>query len=335
MNEYTDSFLHLPGTAEEQNWLREHLEVLSVKERIALAAAVQRSPPAAMAEAVNHVLTLDHYDVYPASNYAALGEFYLLDNHVPQDQRQFFDKAALGQWYADENPGLFIGSSYVVCPTQDRGPYDGEHLPADAEHPGWSVRLKLASAAVPEGVWIKLPDYDIDNEGYANEVQMALDELQVQKLDECTLLESRCVLPCIGDLAGQYDSLLELIYDGQDLGYILDEHGQGSPDFLERYFAALEYEGCRRLRDAVELAGRLNDYDIVNVDTFLDNATREVNSKMWMPKEETAKYCFDYVAYASALAERQGYRLTNDGRNYIRERDSPALEQQPTGMTMQ
>lgn len=60
MNEYADLLL-LPGTTAEQKWLREHLEVLSVKERIALAAAVQRSPPAAMAEAVNHVLTLGNH----------------------------------------------------------------------------------------------------------------------------------------------------------------------------------------------------------------------------------------------------------------------------------
>lgn len=335
MNENAESMLHLPGTVEEQNWLREHLEVLGVREGIILAAAMQRSPPASMADAVNHVLTLDDYDVCPANSYEALGEFYLWDNRVPEDQRQFFDKTGLGQWYEEKRPGAFIGSCYVVYPQKDRTPYDGQRLPADIEHPGWSVRLKLASESVPEGVWVKLPAYCRGDEDYPDEIQMALDKLQVKKFDECILQEDRCVLPGVRDLTLQYGSLADLIYDGQDLGYILDERGQGSPDFLERYLAALEYEGCSRLGDAVNIAGELSAYDIIRVDTFLDNAMRELSQRAWMPNEEGVKNCFDYGAYAAALAEQQGYRLTDDGRNYIRMRDSPALEQQPGGTTMQ
>ena len=47
------------------------------------------------------------------------------------------------------------------------------------------------------------------------------------------------------------------------------------------------------------------------------------------------KGCFDYMAYAASMAEKQGYCLTDDGQNYIRKRDSPQLEQQQGGMTMQ
>lgn len=35
---HDEMLLHLPGTAEERKWLEKHLEVLSVKERIALTA---------------------------------------------------------------------------------------------------------------------------------------------------------------------------------------------------------------------------------------------------------------------------------------------------------
>ena len=53
MNEYAESILHLPGTAEEKQWLTEHLEVLSVRERIILSAAMAREPPQDMTGAGN------------------------------------------------------------------------------------------------------------------------------------------------------------------------------------------------------------------------------------------------------------------------------------------
>lgn len=97
MNKYAESILCLHGTAEEKTWLREHLDVLSAAESDTLAAAMERSPPATMADAVNHLLTLDAYDVYNAGSYEALGEFYLREQCVPQEQQAFFDKSALGQ----------------------------------------------------------------------------------------------------------------------------------------------------------------------------------------------------------------------------------------------
>ena len=77
MNEYAESILHLPGTAEEKQWLAERLEVLSVRERIILSAAMAREPPQDMAAAVNCLLSLDEYEVRGhVGNYADLGELF-------------------------------------------------------------------------------------------------------------------------------------------------------------------------------------------------------------------------------------------------------------------
>ena len=336
MNGYAESILRLPGTPEEKVWLEKRLEVLSAKEEIILPAAAAFSQPETMTDAINRLLTLNDYDIYPANSYESLGEYYLWAKCVPQDQQQFFDKDALGQWYEDEHPGLFVGSWYVAYPKHGPAmPYDGEHLPADTESLDWSVRLKLASDAVPDGVWLKLPDYQDINDGKPDEIRIALDELRVETIQECTLLEARCVLPCVQDLAGQYDNLADLIYDGQNLGFILDERGQGSPGYLDKFFAVLEHESCQRLSDAVNIAGELQNYDVISVDTFLDNAMQKLSGQEWAKGGEGAKNCFDYVAYATALAEQQGYQMTDDSQYYIRKRDSPELEQQPTGMTMQ
>ena len=59
---YEEIILGLPGTAAERQWLTEHLEVLSVKERIALTAAMAREPPQDMAGAVNCLLSLEWYE---------------------------------------------------------------------------------------------------------------------------------------------------------------------------------------------------------------------------------------------------------------------------------
>lgn len=201
MNEYAESLLKLPGTAEEKEWLEARLEMLSVKEGIVLAAAVERSPPTNMMDAVNHLLTLERYDVVPAGSYEQLGEFYLWDQCVSQEQRPYFDKSALGQWYEDEHPGLFVGNCYVAYPDKViPASYGGQELPADFELLDWSVRLRLASEQVPEGVWVRLPDHEsaVDKPG---EISLALGELKVSMIDECTLLEARCVLPSVRGLA--------------------------------------------------------------------------------------------------------------------------------------
>ncbi len=331
---YDETILCLPGTAEEKQWLAEHLEVLSVRERTILSAAMAREPPQDMAGAVNCLLSLDEYEVRGhVGSYTALGEFSLFEQCVPQDQQAYFDLTALGYAYEDQHPGLFIGNCYVEYPaSQSVMLYDGGELP---EAEGWSVRLKLASEAVPAGVWVKLPDYNEVNNDGPGEIRLALDELRVKTIQECTLLDAQCVLPCVQNLAGQYDNLADLVYDGQELGILLDKRGQGSPDFLERFSAALELESCRRLYDALNIASSLNGYDYISKDRFLDKVTEEVNGQEWAKGGDAVKGCFDYAAYAAALAEQQGYQTTADGLNYIRKRDSPVLEQQQGGMIMQ
>ena len=331
---YDETILCLPGTAEEKQWLAEHLEVLSVRERTILSAAMAREPPQDMAGAVNCLLSLDEYEVRGhVGSYTALGEFSLFEQCVPQDQQAYFDLTALGYAYEDQHPGLFIGNCYVEYPaSQSVMLYDGGELP---EAEGWSVRLKLASEAMPAGVWVKLPDYNEVNNDGPGEIRLALDELRVKTIQECTLLDARCVLPCVQNLAGQYDNLADLVYDGQELGILLDKRGQGSPDFLERFSAALELESCRHLYDALNIASSLSGYDYISKDRFLDKVTEEVNGQEWAKGGDAVKGCFDYAAYAAALAEQQGYQTTADGLNYIRKRDSPVLEQQQGGMIMQ
>jgi hypothetical protein len=102
---YEEIILGLPGTAAERQWLTEHLEVLSVRERTALSAAMSRQPPQDMAGAVNCLLSLDDYEVRGhVGSYEELGEYLLFEECVPLDQQAYFDLSALGRMYEDHTP---------------------------------------------------------------------------------------------------------------------------------------------------------------------------------------------------------------------------------------
>jgi len=327
----------LPGTVQEQVWVQERLDTLSVREGIALTAATAWHPPETLADAINHLRSLDSCDVYfPAGSYAQLGELYMRrETRIPEDAIPYVNLSLLGQQYEDDNPGLFVGDCYAVYP-RDSGPcYDGSHLPTDD---GWSVKAKLSSPAVPEGVWLRLPDHDGNMAENSSEVNLALDALQVKSLEDCKLLEARCVLPEAGNLMEQYDSVTELVRDGDALGFIMEEQGQGEPYWLEKFAAALEYEGCRSLKFALDISQNLHCYDWVPSGDLAISA-EGLLLDAGVPKDIIHSGCIDLSGYKAYLLEASGYMqasgetgyLLRNGQEFIREYTAP----EQGGMTMQ
>ena len=116
-----EEFAHLtalPGTPQERAWLKERLETISVREGIALAAALAREPPGSAGDAVNRLLALEDSEIcFPAGSYEQLGEFYLRrEAGLPEDALPYADLEALGRQYEEEHPGLFLGQCYAVYP---------------------------------------------------------------------------------------------------------------------------------------------------------------------------------------------------------------------------
>lgn len=67
--------------ANVEGWLLENMETLSVREGTILSAALERRPPDSMENVINHVLSLDEYEVrYRAGNYEQLGAFRLRED---------------------------------------------------------------------------------------------------------------------------------------------------------------------------------------------------------------------------------------------------------------
>ncbi len=343
LNEF-DYLAQLPGEGRGQDWIRMRLGTLSVREGIVLAAVAQANPPEDAAQAINQLQSLDEYRVLlDAGSYEALGRRYLLnDTAMPMEALAFADLESVGRQYEDKHPGLFIGSDYVQYPDTPPVPVyqPGMALPADD---GWSVKLKIASPTVPEGVWMRIPGPLEDGCEDAVEEAVALRELRVRRWDECSLVDARCVLPEAGDLMAQYSgNAADLICDGVQLGFVLDEKGQGSPRFMHRYAAALALEGCHDLRLALDISQNLNCYD------WMQRADLEASGMALLMDKGVSEELIrasgiDLAGYKAHLLEQEGYTPTPDGWGYIRRNanefcyqfSTPAQPQEEPGMAMQ
>lgn len=322
--------LELPGTPQEQAWLEERLETLSVREKYVLAAVLMRTQPRDAEEAIDCLNSLEDYDVCPAGSYKELGRFSLKRLKVPEDVLPHVDLEELGHFFEDQHPGLFIGNCYVAYPKQSSPPIRQENGAPLLWDDSWSVKLKLASPAVPEGVWLRLPDYALDTDYGVGEFAMVLHQLEVNSLDDCTLLDAQCILPEAGDLTEQYRSVSELARDGNNLGHIMDEQGQGEPHWLEKFAAALEYEDCRTLRFALDISQNMHCYEWISSEGLADFAANHLRDE-GVPEELIQSGIIDLDDYAEDLLETSGYMeasgetgyLIRNGREFIRDFTAP------------
>ena len=317
MNEF-DDLLQLSVEEQEHRWLQERLATLSVRESVALTAATLRSQPQNAVDAINCLQSLDHYRVHiNTGNYEALGHAYLRnETQMPKSALPFVDLEQTGRYYEDKHPGLFVGNCYVEYPkTAPQPVYHGQGSPLPEDN-DWSVKVKIASDAVPEGVWLRLPGWESCGDESSVDEELALQELKARNWNDCTLLDARCILPQAGNLMEQYDNVADLIYDGISLGFVLDEHGQGSPDFMERYTAALELEHCRTLRLALDISQNLKCYDWVPC-ADLEESARGLLLDAGVSEELIHACGIDLAGYKAYLLESDGYTPSADG-SYIR-----------------
>ena len=325
----------------ERQWILNRLETLSVKDQAQRAAAilsrgqlkalsekagderelaVRKMDPNTARDAVNLLLALPDYEVIcPAGSYEQLGEYYLRYEAGQPDLIPYANLEQIGWNYEDSHLGIFVGDCFVVLPRQEpKQFYDGSNLDRLPDT-DWSLRLKLASPAVPEGVWLCLPDSTIDEKGRMDEIRLALRELQVQTLQECSLLDVRCSLPELSIGLDEYQDLADLIYDGNDLGYVLQEQGQGEQHFLEKFRAALEYEHCHDLKLALDIASNLNCYDYcptTETGRFGEEVLQKQGDTVF--RDPVLQGSIDLKVYGEAQLEQQGYLLNTAETGYIR-----------------
>jgi hypothetical protein len=99
-------------------------------------------------------------------------------------------------------------------------------------------------------------------------------------------------------------------------------------NFMELYAGALEYEDCRTLAEALDIAEGLNRYEIIPDVSLREYAEQELK-KQGVALPESIAASFHYEEYAAALLERRGFLLTRDESAYVGK-----VGQTFSGMTM-
>ena len=190
---------------------------------------------------------------------------------------------------------------------------------------------------------MRLPGLDEYGDESSTEEALVLRELRVKRWNECALVDAQCILPEAGDLMAQYSgNVADLLYDGVQLGFVLEQKGQGSPHFMERYAAALALEGCHDLRLALDISQNLNCYD------WMQRADLEASGMALLMDKGVSEELIrasgiDLAGYKAHLLEQEGYTPTPDGWGYIRRNanefcyqfSTPAQPQEEPGMAMQ
>ena len=316
MNDF-DYLLQLPGEEREREWIRARLETLTARENILLTAATQKQSPQNTVEAINQIESLVLY--WAACNTGSLeqlGEYYMKECcKMPEAALPFTDLTKVGSYFADRNPGQFIGDFYVTDPEFTSKPaYHGpsDPLPDDGV---WGFKLKLASPAVPEGVWMRLPGMDCAGNIVFIEEDVTKHVLQVQDWDECSLLDAQCILPGISaqDLMERYGSTAELVEDSFSLSRAL-LYEWTSPS--ARYTAALELENCHDLKLALDIFHNLDCYDWVPLAEQKTLAQKALTDAR-IPEELIASGAIDLDRYGAQMLKEQGYTLAADESGYI------------------
>lgn len=304
----------LPGTVEEMRFLTARFETMSVRERNLLEGASRLQSIENAADMINLTEQLHCFFYYHgATNEGKLGRYFAeYREKVSPDQMSFLNLEHWGRDLREQHGGVFVSGGFVEQISPCTQVYNGKNL--DRLSGGEAaVQLKLASSHCPDGIWLTLPDYKI-NTGEPDEMAVAMDELGITGWDQAVLLEAKCCLGNISDLSEQYGALEQLIRDGNNLGYVLDERGQGMPCFEERFKAAMELEDCTRLNHALDISQNLGCYDFIPETAQWEQYGRYLADKDGMVNQNSAasRY-FDYSAYCALEVGRLGLQACSYG----------------------
>ncbi|MDD3229970.1 MAG: hypothetical protein PHE09_12245 [Oscillospiraceae bacterium] len=339
---YPYPWKELPGTPEEMAFLERRFAEMSVREGYLLEGASRLQSIDNAADLVNLTEQLDNFEFfYSAVEDSTLGHYYAkYREKATAEQMPYLDLKRWGADLRDRYGGGFVSGGYVEQSSPCRKIYNGNNL--DQMTGGnWSVKLKLATNNRSEGVWVKLPDHEIHT-GEPDELAVALGELVplgFNKLRFAALLEAKCCLDNITNLAEQYDSLEQLVQDSNNLGYVLEEHGQGMICFEERFRAAMELEGCTRLDEALDISQNLRCYDFVPAQQHWEKFGEDLARKRKLVEHGTdAEIYFNYATYCKDEINRLGLKpcvhgyIARNSQEFICEFSRPPLGQ---GLSMQ
>ena len=306
MKKLENLLLDLDENQEELEYLQDRFKEMSVRERYILEGAVELNKVNNTADLINLTEQLYRFDYYHSvADEKSLGEYVAkYKEHARDEALKFINTEKLGREYHEDFQGTFTDKGYVIQRGIINQIYDGRNID-ELSKGDWAVKLKLSSKYDHDGVWVNLPDYERST-GEADELVLALESLGIEDVNESKLEDVKCILPNIKDLTEQYESLEELIIDGNNLGYLLDEPYDDKDFFLEHFKSAMELENCTRLDYALDISQNLDCYDYLPKTANLERYGRLVADRDKIVKEGSILGDnFDYVKYAKADIEKE------------------------------
>ena len=304
-------------TKSEHAWLERRFENMTVAEKLKFAGAMDILHPQDVETVIGAASQMEKFSLLPgAGDDEALGRYVLDHVHTaPRKALPYLDAEKAGRLYREEHGGSFQSGHFV----RQEAKLDIDRsvpLPYLPEMGDYAIRVKLASRAGTEGVWVGFPDCGESTSGpVPDELALALDALRVKSAGECIVLDVDCRLPQLTDIPAQYDSAAELVRHAVDLGYLWEEQGQGEMSFLEKWQAVLELEGCTRLDLALDLGQNLRCYEFIprNVDLAAFGRRKAVLDGVVRESDGFVLNCFDGAAYAGEYARQFSISATEHG----------------------
>ena len=223
----------LEKNKDELEFLEERLGQMSVRERYILEGALELNEIGTAADLINLTEQLYRFEYYhKARDEKSLGEYVARHKeNASNEVLKFIKLEKLDREYHEDFQGTFTNKGYVIQRGIINQIYNSSNID-ELSKGDWAVKLKLSSKNNPEGVWVNLPDYERST-GEADELVLALESLGIENVNEATLEDVKCIFPNIVDLKEQYETIEELIIDGNNLGYLLDESYDDKDFFLE------------------------------------------------------------------------------------------------------
>lgn len=335
MKKIENLLVNLDKNQEELVFLQERFKEMSVREKYILEGAVELNEIKTAADLINLTEQLSSFDLYyKAINEKTLGEYVARYKEYADDEViEFIKTEKLGREYHEDFQGVFTDKGYITQRGTINQIYDGSNI-GRLSKGDWSVKLKLSSKDNPEGVWLNLPDYERST-GEVGEIELALEALAIEDINEAVLEDAKCILPNIIDLKEQYETVEELIINGNNLGYILDDYYADRNFFLEHFQSAMELEDCTRLDYVLDISQNLHCYDYLPKYANLEKYGKFLANRDKIVKKDTILGDnFDYVKYAKANIEaeelepcRHGFIKRNEEKfHYLYSQEPDAIK---------
>ncbi|MBZ2175628.1 hypothetical protein K8M07_10310 [Schnuerera sp. xch1] len=305
---------NLEKNKDELEFLQERLGEMSVKERYILEGALELNEVGTAADLINLTEQLYRFEYYhKTKDEKSLGEYVARHEENASDEvLKFIKTEKLGREYHEDYQGVFTDKGYVIQRGIIRQIYDGTNID-ELSQGDWAVKVKLTSKEKSKGVWVNLPDYEISS-GQPDELIIAMERLGIEDINEVILEDAKCILPNICYLKEQYTSLENLVQDGNNLGYILDEPHEDRDFFMEHFHSAMELEECIRLDYALDISQNLDCYDYLPKTANLEKYGRFIADRDKVVKDGTILGDnFDYVKYAKANIEKEELKPCTHG----------------------